>query len=492
MNMTELGDLERQRHLKLQRIRERGVEPYPPRAERTHTTAQALAAFEEAPEGEAPTVKVVGRLMSIRVMGRSTFAHIEDGSGRIQIYLRQNVLGEEEYEFFKGDFDIGDFIGVEGHLFRTRSGEVTVEAQRFYMLAKSLKPLPEKWHGLRDVETRYRQRYVDLIVNQDVRRVFTTRARIISAMRRFFDEHGFLEVETPILQPIYGGAMARPFTTYHNQLHRNLYLRIAVELYLKRLIVGGYERVYEIGKNFRNEGVDQEHNPEFTMMEFYMAYADYNDVMDLTEEMVAYVAREVLGTLQITYDGNEIDLTPSWPRIPLRQAIEEKTGIDYKRYPEAEGLYHAIREMGGDLEPKATWGKLVDSLLKNYVRPTLIQPTFLIDYPIEISPLAKKKSDDPSTTERFQAYIGGMEVCNAYTELNDPLDQRGRFLAQVRAFEAGDEEAHQMDEDFVRALSYGMPPTGGWGMGVDRLVMLFTGQPSIRDVILFPQLRAKE
>jgi lysyl-tRNA synthetase class 2 len=430
--------------------------------------------------------------MSIRVMGRSTFAHIEDGSGRIQIYLRQNVLGEEEYEFFKGDFDIGDFIGVEGHLFRTRSGEVTVEAQRFYMLAKSLKPLPEKWHGLRDVETRYRQRYVDLIVNQDVRRVFTTRARIISAMRRFFDEHGFLEVETPILQPIYGGAMARPFTTYHNQLHRNLYLRIAVELYLKRLIVGGYERVYEIGKNFRNEGVDQEHNPEFTMMEFYMAYADYNDVMDLTEEMVAYVAREVLGTLQITYDGNEIDLTPPWPRIPLRQAIEEKTGIDYKRYPEAEGLYHAIREMGGDLEPKATWGKLVDSLLKNYVRPTLIQPTFLIDYPIEISPLAKKKSDDPSTTERFQAYIGGMEVCNAYTELNDPLDQRGRFLAQVRAFEAGDEEAHQMDEDFVRALSYGMPPTGGWGMGVDRLVMLFTGQPSIRDVILFPQLRAKE
>jgi lysyl-tRNA synthetase class 2 len=265
-----------------------------------------------------------------------------------------------------------------------------------------------------------------------------------------------------------------------------------VELYLKRLIVGGYERVYEIGKNFRNEGVDQEHNPEFTMMEFYMAYADYNDVMDLTEEMVAYVAQEVLGTLQITYDGNEIDLTPPWSRISLRQAIKEKTGIDYKKYPEAESLYHAICEMGGNIEPKATWGKLVDSLLKNYVRPTLIQPTFLIDYPIEISPLAKKKSDDPSTTERFQGYIGGMEVCNAFTELNDPLDQRERFLAQVRAFEAGDEEAHQMDEDFIRALGYGMPPTGGWGMGVDRLVMLFTDQPSIRDVILFPQLRAKE
>jgi len=364
--------------------------------------------------------------------------------------------------------------------------------QRFSMLAKSLKPLPEKWHGLRDVETRYRQRYVDLIVNQDVRRVFTMRARIISAMRRFLDERGFLEVETPILQPLYGGAMARPFTTYHHQLHQNLYLRIATELYLKRLIVGGYERVYEIGKNFRNEGVDQEHNPEFTCIEFYMAYADYNDVMALTEELVAYLAQEVLGTLQITYDGNEIDLTPPWVRIPLRQAIKEQTGIDYREYPEAESLYHAIRERGGQVELKATWGKQVDSLLKNYVRPRLIQPTFLIDYPLEISPLAKKKPDDPGTVERFQGFIGGMEVCNAFTELNDPIDQKERFLAQVRAFEAGDEEAHQMDEDFIRALSYGMPPTGGWGMGVDRLVMLFTNQPSIRDVILFPHLRVKE
>jgi lysyl-tRNA synthetase class 2 len=492
ISMAELSDLERQRRLKLQRIREKGIDPYPPRVERTHTTAQALVAFEEAQEEEAPIVKVVGRLMSIRVMGRSTFAHIEDGSGQIQIYLRQSVLDEEEYEFFKRDFDIGDFVGVEGRLFRTRTGEVTVEVRRFCMLAKSLKPLPEKWHGLRDVETRYRQRYVDLIVNQDIRRVFATRTRIISAMRRFFDERGFLEVETPILQPIYGGAMARPFTTYHNQLHQNLYLRIAVELYLKRLIVGGYERVYEIGKDFRNEGVDQEHNPEFTMIEFYMSYADYNDVMDLTEEMVAYVAQEVLGTLRITYGGNEIDLTPPWSRIPLRQAIKEKTGIDYRKHPKVESLYHAIREIGGNVEPKATWGKLVDSLLKNYVRPKLIQPIFLIDYPIEVSPLAKKKPDDPSTVERFQGFIGGMEVCNAFTELNDPIDQRERFLAQVRAFESGDEEAHQMDEDFIRALSYGMPPTGGWGMGVDRLVMLFTDQASIRDVILFPQLRAKE
>jgi lysyl-tRNA synthetase class 2 len=490
--MAELSDLERQQHLKLQRIRERGIDPYPPRVERTHTAAQARAAFGEAQEGESLTVKVVGRLMSTRVMGKSAFAHIEDGSGRLQIYLRQNILGEEEYEFFKRDFGIGDFIGVEGRLFRTRTGEVTVEVRRFDMLAKSLKPLPEKWHGLRDVETRYRQRYVDLIVNQDVRRVFTTRSRIISAMRRFFDERGFLEVETPILQPIYGGALARPFTTYHNQLRQTLYLRIATELYLKRLIVGGYERVYEIGRNFRNEGVDQEHNPEFTMIEFYMAYADYNDVMDLTEELVAYLAQEVLGTLQITYDGNEIDLTPPWSRISLRQAIKEKTGIDYREYPEAKSLYHAIREIGGDIESKATWGKLVDSLLNNYVQPKLIQPTFLIDYPIEISPLAKKRPDDPSTVERFEGFIGGMEVCNAFTELNDPIDQRERFLAQVRAFEAGDEEAHQMDEDFIRAQSYGMPPTGGWGMGVDRLVMLFTGQASIRDVILFPHLRAKK
>ncbi len=490
--MAELSDLERQRYLKLQRIRARGIDPYPPRVERTHTTAQARTAFEEAQGEEPPAVKVVGRLISVRVMGKSTFAHIEDGSGRIQIYLRQDILGEEEYEFFKRDFDIGDFVGVEGRLFRTRTGEVTVEVQRFSMLTKSLKPLPEKWHGLRDVETRYRQRYVDLIVNQDVRRVFITRTRIISAIRRFFDERGFLEVETPILQPLYGGAMARPFTTYHNQLHQNLYLRIATELYLKRLIVGGYERIYEIGKNFRNEGVDQEHNPEFTCIEFYMAYADYNDVMALTEELVAYVAQEVLGTLQITYDGHQIDLTPPWTRIPLRQAIKEQTGIDYRAYPDAESLYHAIREIGGQAELKATWGKQVDSLLKNYVRPKLIQPTFLMDYPIEISPLAKKKPDDPTTVERFQGFIGGMEVCNAFTELNDPLDQKERFLAQVRAFEAGDEEAHQMDEDFIRALSYGMPPTGGWGMGVDRLVMLFTNQPSIRDVILFPHLRAKE
>ncbi len=488
----QLSDLEQQRRVKLERIRERGIDPYPPRVQRTHTVAEVLAAFEAAEGETTSTFKLAGRLISVRVMGRSTFCHIADGSGRIQIYLRQDTLGQEAYEFFKRDFDIGDIIGVEGTLFRTRTGEVTVHVQDFAMLAKALHPLPEKWHGLRDVETRYRQRYLDLIANEEVRDIFVTRARIISALRRFLDERGFLEVETPVLQPIYGGAAAKPFITYHNQLHQNLYLRIATELYLKRLLIGGYERVYEIGKNFRNEGVDVEHNPEFTLMEFYMAYADYNDVMELTEELFAYVAQEVLGTLKITYQGNEIDLRPPWTRRRLRQALIEETGIDYEDHPDAQTLYEAIRSIDANIEPKATRGKLIEALLSSYVEPKLIQPTFLIDYPLDISPLAKKRPGDPKTVERFEAFVGGMEMCNAFTELNDPLDQMERFLAQRRAFAAGDEEAHQMDEDFVRALSYGMPPTGGWGLGVDRLVMLLTDQASIREVILFPHLRAKE
>ncbi len=488
----QLSDLEQQRRVKLERIRERGIDPYPPRVQRTHTVAEVLAAFEAAERETTSTFKLAGRLISVRVMGRSTFCHIADGSGRIQIYLRQDTLGQEAYEFFKRDFDIGDIIGVEGTLFRTRTGEVTVHVQDFAMLAKALHPLPEKWHGLRDVETRYRQRYLDLIANEEVRDIFVTRARIISALRRFLDERGFLEVETPVLQPIYGGAAAKPFITYHNQLHQNLYLRIATELYLKRLLIGGYERVYEIGKNFRNEGVDVEHNPEFTLMEFYMAYADYNDVMELTEELFAYVAQEVLGTLKITYQGNEIDLRPPWTRRRLRQALIEETGIDYEDHPDAQTLYEAIRSIDANIEPKATRGKLIETLLSSYVEPKLIQPTFLIDYPLDISPLAKKRPGDPKTVERFEAFVGGMEMCNAFTELNDPLDQMERFLAQRRAFAAGDEEAHQMDEDFVRALSYGMPPTGGWGLGVDRLVMLLTDQASIREVILFPHLRAKE
>ena len=487
--MEKLSDLERQRRIKLERLRERGIDPYPPRIQRTHTAAEAILEFEAGePERE---ISLVGRLMSIRVMGKSTFAHIEDGSGRVQIYLRRDTLGEEAYEFFRRDFDIGDFIGATGRLFRTRSGEITLHVNDFRLLAKSLHPLPEKWHGLKDVETLYRQRYLDLIANEEARKMFVIRARIVSAVRRFLDQKGFLEVETPVLQPLYGGAAARPFVTYHNVLDQDLYLRIADELYLKRLIIGGYERVYEIGKDFRNEGVSHTHNPEFTQLEFYQAYADYNDVMQTAEQMVSYVAQEVLGTTRITYQGNEIELAPPWERRSFRQTIEEKSGIDYEDYPDAQSLFQAIRAIGGNVEPKATRGKLIDALLSNYVEPKLIQPTFLVDYPVEISPLAKRKPGHPDTVERFEGFVGGIEICNAFSELNDPLDQEERFLAHGRAYEAGDEEAHQMDRDWLIALSYGMPPTGGFGMGIDRLTMLLTDQVSIREVILFPHLRTK-
>ncbi len=486
--MTVKG-VHEQRLLKLKRLRERGIDPYPPRVERTHTAAEALQAFEQG-DGQIP-VKVVGRLMSIRVMGRATFAHIADGSGRIQIYLRQDTLGEERYEHFRRDFDIGDFIGVEGTLFRTRTGEVTVRVEDFTMLAKSLRTLPEKWHGLKDVETRYRQRYLDLIANEEVRQIFVTRSRIISAMRRFLDERGFLEVETPILQPIYGGAAARPFETYHHALDRKLYLRIADELYLKRLIIGGYERVYEIGKDFRNEGISTKHNPEFTMMECYQAYADYNDIMELTEQMIATIAEEVLGTKRVVYQGQTVDLTPPWARVTLREVILEHSGVDMDAYPDRPSLLARIEELGLEVDPKPTWGKLVDELFKEYVEPKLIQPVFITDYPLELSPLAKRKRDNPRLVERFEAFLGGIEVANAFTELNDPLDQRERFLEQIKRREAGDEEAHPMDEDYILALMYGMPPTGGLGVGIDRLVMFFTNQTSIREVILFPQLRAK-
>jgi lysyl-tRNA synthetase class 2 len=488
--LKNLSELERQRYIKLERIKGRGIEPYPARVERTHTAAEAIIGFEKG-ELEGSELCLVGRLRSIRVMGKATFAHIEDGSGKIQIYLKEDVLGKDAYDFFKRDFDIGDFIGVKGNLFRTRTGEITIRVKDFKMLAKSLHPLPEKWHGLKDVETRYRQRYLDLIANEEVRQIFITRARVISAIRRFLDEHGFLEVETPVLQPIYGGASARPFTTYHHQLHQNLYLRISDELYLKRLIIGGYERVYEIGRDFRNEGVDQQHNPEFTALEFYMAYADYNDVMEMAEEMISWVANEVLGTTKITYQGHEIDLSPPWRRLDLRQAIKDMVGIDYEDYPSAEGLYQAILEIGGNPKPTSSRGKLIDPVLINLIEPKLIQPTFLIDYPLEVSPLAKRKPHHPDVVERFEGFVGGMEICNAFSELNDPLDQKERFLAQRRALAAGDEEAHPMDEDFLKALSYGMPPTGGFGMGIDRLVMLLTDRPNIREVILFPHLRAK-
>ena len=500
MSEENLTDQEQQRRLKLENLREAGIDPYPARAHRTHTTAQAIAALEEAAEDAAPVeVAVVGRLVSIRVMGKSSFAHIEDNSGRIQLYLRRDLLGDDLYAMFRQNLDLGDFVEATGTMFLTRTEEPSVRVEQLRLLSKALRPLPvvkekdgQVFDAFSDTEQRYRQRYVDLAVNPEVRDIFWTRARIVSAIRRFLDGQGFIEVETPVLQPIYGGAAARPFTTFHNQLKQKLYLRISDELYLKRLIAGGFERVYEIGRDFRNEGVSFKHNPEFTQIEFYAAYADYHDVMALTEEMVAYAAQEALGTTTLVRDGHEIDLSPPWRRMRLRDAVREFTGIDYEEHRDPESLHKAIVQMGGTPERKANWGKLIDPTLINYVEPHLIQPTFLYDYPLEVSPLAKKKPDEPHIVERFEFFIGGLEMGNAFSEINDPIDQRERFLASSEALEAGDEEAHPLDEDYVTALSYGMPPTGGFGMGIDRLTMLLTSKESLREVILFPHLRTKE
>ncbi len=485
--LNRLDDLERERYKKIERLRARGIEPYPLRSSRTHTVQQAREAFEHGQDVGA--VRLVGRLTANRWTGKITFADLRDGTGRIQIFLKQDVLGEETYKNFLKDFDLGDLIGVEGTLFRTKTGEITVAAQSLQMLAKSIAPMPEKWHGLKDIETRYRQRYLDLMSSEEVRRVFSARAKIITAMRQYLDNRGFIEVETPVLQPIYGGALARPFVTHHNELERDLYLRIATELYLKRLLVGGFERVYEIGKDFRNEGVDAVHQPEFTMMECYQAYADYYDIMNLVEELYCTCAMAALGTLQFTYEGKEVDLTPPWRRLTIRDSILAATGIDVEVDVDLESLRARIKEKNLHVEAHPTWGKQVDELLSTFVEPGLIQPTFIMDYPVEISPFAKKKPENPSVVERFEPFLGGLEVGNAFTELNDPEDQFMRFLEQQRARAAGDVEAQQMDEDFVRALMHGMPPTGGLGLGVDRMAMLLTNQHSIRDVVLFPQLR---
>ncbi|MHB9033027.1 MAG: lysine--tRNA ligase [Anaerolineae bacterium] len=488
--MAELDQRE-QRIAKLEQLRAAGIDPYPPRTTYTHSAAQALAAFETLAEGEELQVSVVGRLVSMRVMGKSSFAHIADGSGRIQILARQDVLGPEAYLAFK-QLDVADFISVTGRLFRTRTGEVTVQVEQFALVSKTLLPLPEKWHGLKDVETRYRQRYLDLLSNEDVKRIFITRTRIVSAIRRFLDGRGFLEVETPVLQPLYGGAAARPFTTYHNALDSTLYLRIADELYLKRLIIGGLDRVYEIGHNFRNEGISTRHNPEFTMTELYQAYADYNEMMRLVENLYATVAQEVLGTTHITYQGQEIDLTPPWHRITMRQAIIDASGIDILAANDYGTLAAAVEAKGYAFGRQPNWGKLVEKLFEETVEPTLVQPTFITEYPIDISPLAKQKPGEPHLVERFEFFIAGTESGNAFSELNDPIDQRRRFTSAQQDFKAGEDEAHPVDEDFITALEHGMPPTGGLGFGVDRMVMLYTDQASIREVILFPQLRNKE
>lgn len=490
---VDFSDLELERLKKVERLRAHGIEPYPARVERSHTNREAIAAFEAAEPNQAEVkASVAGRMVLFRAMGKASFAHLEDGTGRLQLYVKKDEVGDESYQTLLKDIDLGDFLEATGTMFRTKTGEVTLRVVSFRLIAKAITPPPEKWHGLKDVETRYRQRYADLLSNPAARDVFRTRAKIVTALRRFLDDRGFLEVETPILQPIYGGAAARPFATHHNQLHQDLYLRISFELYLKRLLVGMYERVYEIGRDFRNEGVDRTHNPEFTMLEFYAAYLDYNDVMRLTEEMVAFVAQQVLGTTRVASGGHEIELAPPWKRITLREAIVEYADIDYVQYPHADALRAAIRSQGGHAPDDATWGKLVDDLLGDRVAPKLIQPAFVYDYPRDISPLAKRKPGDDIHVERFEFFIGGVEMGNAFTELNDPIDQEQRFLDMAQLYGAEDEEAHPMDEDYLRAMRYGMPPNGGFGMGVDRLAMLFTDTDTIREVVLFPHLRSRE
>ena len=485
--LARLNEQEQQRYHKSVRLRERGVNPYPPRATRSHTARQAMDAFTR---GETLVgVKLVGRLIALRDMGKLSFAHIQDCSAKIQLMFRKDAVGADNYAMLLKDFDLGDFIGAEGEMIRTKTGEITLQVARFELLAKTLSPLPEKWHGLKDIETRYRQRYLDLLSNEPVREIFGKRARIVTAMRGYLDEHGFLEVETPVLQPLYGGGAAEPFITHHDKLDQDMYLRIADELYLKRLLVGGYERVYEISKDFRNEGIDFKHNPEFTMMECYQAYGDYTTMMTLVEELYAACALAANGTLQITYQGHAIDLTPPWPRATMRDLILKTCGVDIYTDTDLPALRQRIAESSLKVEPQPTWGKQVDELFSTFAEPTLIQPTFVMYYPEEISPFAKKKPDNPRFVERFEAFSLNMELGNAFTELNDPLDQYARFVEQTELRKAGDREAHPIDMDFVIAMMHGMPPTGGLGIGVDRMTMLLTDQSSIREVILFPQLR---
>ncbi len=502
----EYSNLEKIRLEKVETLRAEGIEPYPTRAERTHLSQDAIRMFEDL-EGsgseEAVQVILAGRIRAIRPMGKITFAHIEDGSGRVQLFFRANDIGIENLKFFNREFDLGDFIQAGGEMFRTKAGEVTLRVHDFQMLAKAITPLPaakdEIVDGevirhalLTDPETRFRQRYADLAINANVREIFYKRTAILKALREFMDSHGFLEVETPILQPIYGGAAAEPFVTHHNQLKQDLYLRISFELYLKRLLVGGIERVYEIGRDFRNEGVSFKHNPEFTQIEFYWAYADYLQVMELTEQMITFVADQVLGILTVTYQGHQIDLKPPWKRIELRQAIIDATGIDIEEHPTAESLATRMKAKNIEFKPDSPRGKLIDTIIGDFLEPNLIQPTFLYNYPRDISPLAKSIPGVAGTVERFEGFVAGMEMCNAFTELNDPMDQESRFLEMGRDYASDDEERHPMDGDYLQAMRYGMPPNGGFGLGVDRLTMLLTDQSNIREVILFPHLRSKE
>ena len=495
--MSDVEELEARRQA-LDDLRAAGIDPYPPRAGRTHNAAAAVAAFDAALDADhqhqQPVVTVAGRMLTPRLMGKAAFVHLQDASGRVQVYIKRDDVGEAAFALFK-QLHPGDFLRATGRMFRTRTGEVSVHAGEIELLAKSLRPLPDLYHGIRDKEIRFRKRYLDLIANRESFDLLLARSRILSGIRRFLDDRGFVEVETPILQSLYGGAHARPFTTHYNALDEDYYLRIALELYHKRLLIGGYDQLYEIGRVFRNEGLSRKHNPEFTMLELYWAYADYHDIMGLVEEMVSSIAVLLFGRPVLVRNGVEIDLTPPWPRRTLREAILERTGIDFALYPAGDSdahsaLLRAAHARGLALPPSTPRGKLIDELLSTFVEPHLIEPVFLLDYPLELSPLAKKKPDDPTLVERFEAFAGGVELANAFTELNDPQDQRRRFEAQQADRAAGDADAHSFDEDFLEAMEYGMPPAGGLGIGVDRLVMLLTGAENIRDVILFPQLRS--
>jgi lysyl-tRNA synthetase class 2 len=487
-----MDELMAQRVAKLDELRAAGIDPYPRRTHRTHTAAAATAMMEALPadvqEAEGVTVSIAGRVVARRDMGKATFIDLQDASGRIQALLRQNALGADDYALLRL-IDLGDFISVEGTPMRTRTGQPTVGGTSWVMLAKALRAPPEKYHGLADAEIRQRRRYLDLMANEETRRVFRIRSHAVAAIRRYLDAREFLEVETPVLQEAAGGAAAKPFITHFNALDEDRFLRISLELHLKRLVVGGFDRVYELGRIFRNEGLGFKYNPEFTMLETYEAYSDYNGVAAMVEEMVSSVALEVLGTTKVTWRDHEIDLAPPWERITLHEALRKHGGMELDAFPDAASLGAELARRGVPFAPTSGYGKLIDEAMSHYVEPKLIQPTFLLDYPVELSPLAKRSEHNPRIVERFEVFVGGYELGNAYTELNDPIDQRARFEEQLRLKAAGDDEAELMDEDFLFALEHGMPPCGGFGMGIDRLLMMLTGQSSIREVILFPQLR---
>jgi lysyl-tRNA synthetase class 2 len=494
MSHEEINDQLQVRREKLSELREKGLDPFGKRFERSHLAAEILEKYSELEKEELDTqnisVTIAGRVMTKRGKGKAGFAHVQDLSGQIQIYVRQDAVGEGQYEVFNL-IDLGDIVGIKGQVFKTKVGELSIKASSFEVLSKSLRPLPDKFHGLKDVEQRYRQRYLDLIMSEESKQTFITRSQIIRSIRNYLDHNGYLEVETPMMHAIAGGAAARPFVTHHNTLDMTLYMRIAIELHLKRLIVGGLEKVYEIGRVFRNEGVSTRHNPEFTMIELYEAYADYQDIMELTENLVAHVAQEVLGTTTVQYGEYEIDLKPQWKRLHMVDAIKEYTGVDFWSVTSTEEAKQLAKENGIAYKETMEYGHIVNEFFEQKVEEKLIQPTFIFGHPVEISPLAKKNPDDPRFTDRFELFIVAREHANAFTELNDPIDQRERFEAQLVEREQGNDEAHEMDEDFVEALEYGMPPTGGLGIGIDRLVMLLTNSASIRDVLLFPQMRHK-